>query len=113
MSPTNIAPTDFVSFNQSKKLYSQKRHNNFLSYVFGRVADHASEVKMLKFYLSVLEVKIHALGFFKNSDAETTTTVTNVSNELLTLLSSNIDEQYDDIWNEAYKLERELALAEP
>jgi hypothetical protein len=113
MSTTNIVPTDFVSFNQTKKLYSQKRPNNFLSHIFGRATDPASEVKMLKFFLSVLEVKIHAISYAKSVDVETTAKVANVSKELLTLLSSNIDEQYDDMWNEAYKLERELALAEP
>jgi hypothetical protein len=100
------------------KLFVEKNPNNLLGKLFGKTSDATSEVKMLKFCLSVLEVKInYLLSRFKDGSKDKST-VENVDKQLSVLLSTNRDQLFDDllnddIWNAAYKLERQLALVEP
>ncbi len=84
-----------------------------LGRLIGHENDPATDVTMLKFLISTLEVRANSIGARVQNDPDKKAVVDHVKAALPGIVVQGQSNRGDDSWNEAHKLERMLALAEP
>jgi hypothetical protein len=80
---------------------------------FRREDDPTADVTMLTFLLSTLEVRAVSIEARVQTDPDKKLIVERVKEALSALAAQNLVQRGHESWNDAYKLERMLALAEP
>jgi len=88
------------------------RFRDFFSRLFGRQSDPAAEVTLLKFFISTLEVRARSISLQVQNDSEKKPIVDSVV-AVAEKINISESDNYNDDWNEVYKLERMLSLAQP
>lgn len=88
------------------------RIRDLFSRFFGRQSDPAAEVTLLRFFISTLIVRARSIGFEVQNDSARKPIVDTVL-MLAESFTVKASDDYDQDWNEVYKLERMLSLAQP
>src|SRR5262249_52033042 len=79
----------------------------------GQDGNPTADAIMLKFLVSTVEVRANSIGARVQADPDKKALVERVKAGLDSVVGPGQSYRGEDAWNEAYKLERMLALAEP
>jgi hypothetical protein len=92
---------------------SFKGNATFLGGIFGRQSDPAADDTMLNYFISTLDVRVRAITPQVSADPARKAILDEVAGKIGNVRKIADPDDGDAAWNEAYRLERMLALIEP